>query len=165
VGNLSIHLIDVGAQRSERKKWIHQFEYVTSVIFVVDLGCYDQVLLEDSSQNEMMEQLLLFDSIVNSLWFRRTSIILFLNNVDIFKEKLSRSPLNHYFPDYSGGNDVNRAAKYILWRFNMVNRAQLNLYPHLTQATDVSNLRLVFAAVKETILQQNTGHLFSKKRT
>ncbi|KAI7342710.1 hypothetical protein KC336_g23159, partial [Hortaea werneckii] len=47
----------------------------------------------------------------------------------------------------------NRAAKYLLWRFNQVNRAHLNLYPHLTQATDTSNIRLVFAAVKETILQ------------
>jgi len=117
----------------------------------------------------MMESLLLFDSVVNSRWFMRTSIILFLNKVDIFKHKLGRSPLGNYFPDYSGGNDVNKAAKYLLWRFNQVNRAHLNLYPQsvlppghespwanpvcsLTQATDTSNIRLVFAAVKETIL-------------
>jgi len=117
-----------------------------------------------------MESLVLFDSVVNSRWFMRTSIILFLNKVDLFKQKLARSPLSNYFPDYQGGNDVNRAAKYLLWRFNQVNRAHLNLYPQyvilpfssavddangfsLTQATDTSNIRLVFAAVKETILQ------------
>lgn len=77
----------------------------------------------------MMESLLLFDSVVNSRWFIRTSIILFLNKVDIFREKLARSPLGNYFPDYSGGLDVNKAAKYLLWRFNQVNRAHLNLYP------------------------------------
>ncbi|KEZ41263.1 hypothetical protein SAPIO_CDS7353 [Scedosporium apiospermum] len=146
------YMFDVGGQRSERKKWIHCFENVTSIIFCVALSEYDQVLLEESSQNRMMESLLLFDSVVNSRWFIRTSIILFLNKVDIFREKLSRSPLGNYFPDYSGGNDVNKAAKYLLWRFNQVNRAHLNLYPHLTQATDTSNIRLVFAAVKETIL-------------
>lgn len=80
-------------------------------------------------QNRMMESLVLFDSVVNSRWFMRTSIILFLNKVDLFKQKLGRSPLGNYFPDYSGGNDVNRAAKYLLWRFNQVNRAHLNLYP------------------------------------
>ena len=80
-------------------------------------------------QNRMMESLVLFDSVVNSRWFMRTSIILFLNKVDLFKQKLGRSPLVSYFPDYSGGNDVNRAAKYLLWRFNQVNRAHLNLYP------------------------------------
>lgn len=120
-----------------------------------------------------MESLVLFDSVVNSRWFMRTSIILFLNKVDLFRQKLPRSPLNKYFPDYSGGNDVNRAAKYLLWRFNQVNRAHLNLYPQyvfdenarvlkwsgpnllrsLTQATDTTNIRLVFAAVKETILR------------
>jgi hypothetical protein len=36
-----------------------------------------------------------------------------LNKVDLFKQKLGRSPLGNYFPDYSGGNDVNRAAKYL----------------------------------------------------
>uniref|UniRef100_A0A2D3V316 Probable G protein alpha subunit GNA-3 n=1 Tax=Ramularia collo-cygni TaxID=112498 RepID=A0A2D3V316_9PEZI len=153
MGQLSIHMFDVGGQRSERKKWIHCFENVTSIIFCVALSEYDQVLLEESSQNRMMESLVLFDSVVNSRWFMRTSIILFLNKVDLFRAKLAKSPLGTYFPDYSGGNDVNRAAKYLLWRFNQVNRAHLNLYPHLTQATDTSNIRLVFAAVKETILQ------------
>ncbi|KAJ4695819.1 Guanine nucleotide-binding protein alpha-2 subunit, variant 2 [Exophiala dermatitidis] len=129
MGQLSIHMFDVGGQRSERKKWIHCFENVTSIIFCVALSEYDQVLLEESNQNRMMESLVLFDSVVNSRWFMRTSIILFLNKVDLFKEKLGRSPLGNYFPDYSGGNDVNRAAKYLLWRFNQVNRAQLNLYP------------------------------------
>jgi guanine nucleotide-binding protein G(i) subunit alpha len=140
-------MFDVGGQRSERKKWIHCFENVTSIIFCVALSEYDQVLLEESSQvsstetlspmctyslvaqNRMMESLVLFDSVVNSRWFMRTSIILFLNKVDLFKQKLARSPLGNYFPDYSGGNDVNRAAKYLLWRFNQVNRAHLNLYP------------------------------------
>ncbi|KAI6244786.1 Guanine nucleotide-binding protein alpha-3 subunit [Erysiphe necator] len=153
MGSLSIHMFDVGGQRSERKKWIHCFENVTSIIFCVGLSEYDQNLLEESNQNRMMESLVLFDSVVNSRWFMRTSIILFLNKVDLFRAKLARSPLSNWFPDYSGGNDINRASKYLLWRFNQVNRAHLNLYPHLTQATDTSNIRLVFAAVKETILQ------------
>ena len=147
-------MFDVGGQRSERKKWIHCFENVTSIIFCVALSEYDQVLLEESSQvrallpqiepqlivtqNRMMESLVLFDSVVNSRWFMRTSIILFLNKVDLFKQKLARSPLSNYFPDYSGGNDVNRAAKYLLWRFNQVNRAHLNLYPQYVCPIDRS---------------------------
>lgn len=80
-------------------------------------------------------------------------------------------PLERYFPEYTGGADINKAAKYILWRFMQANRARLSVYPQcvtprrfvvlstddarcsLTQATDTSNIRLVFAAVKETILQ------------
>ncbi|RIA95683.1 G protein alpha subunit [Glomus cerebriforme] len=153
MGQLSIHMFDVGGQRSERKKWIHCFEAVTSIIFCVALSEYDQVLLEESGQNRMAESLILFESVINSRWFLRTSIILFLNKIDLFRAKLPRVPLEQYFPEYSGGADVNKAAKYILWRFTQTNRARLNIYPHLTQATDTSNVRLVFAAVKETILQ------------
>lgn len=122
-------MFDVGGQRSERKKWIHCFENVTSIIFCVALSEYDQMLLEENGTNRMMESLTLFDSVINSRWFQRTSIILFLNKVDLFKAKLHKVPLRHYFPDYSGGADVNRAAKFLLWRFNQVNRAHLNIYP------------------------------------
>ncbi|WFD44261.1 Guanine nucleotide-binding protein alpha-2 subunit [Malassezia psittaci] len=155
MGELSIHLVDVGGQRSERRKWIHCFEAVTSIIFCVALSEYDQMLLEDSKQNRMAESLVLFESVVNSRWFARTSVILLLNKIDIFRQKIPRQPLSDYFPEYTGGNDVNKAAKYILWRFTLANRAKLNLYPHLTQATDTSNIRLVFAAVKETLLQNS----------
>lgn len=46
----ALSMFDVGGQRSERKKWIHCFENVTSIIFCVALSEYDQVLLEESSQ-------------------------------------------------------------------------------------------------------------------
>jgi guanine nucleotide-binding protein subunit alpha len=152
---LRIHMYDVGGQRSERKKWIHCFENVTVIIFCVALSEYDQVLLEEKSQNRMAESLVLFDSVINSRWFTRTSVVLFLNKIDIFTEKLPHSPLENYFPDYEGGNDVQKAAKYIFWRFSQANRANLNIYAHLTQATDTSNIRFVMGAVKETILQNS----------
>lgn len=142
------------------------FEAVTSIIFCVALSEYDQVLLEENGQNRMQESLVLFESVINSRWFLRTSVILFLNKIDVFKQKLPKVPLVNYFPEYTGGADINKAAKYILWRFTQTNRARLSVYPHLTQATDTSNvsysmrvritdvqIRLVFAAVKETILQ------------
>ena len=47
---ISPSMFDVGGQRSERKKWIHCFENVTSIIFCVALSEYDQVLLEESNQ-------------------------------------------------------------------------------------------------------------------
>lgn len=39
-------MFDVGGQRWGRKKWIHCFESVTSIIFCTALGEYDRVLLE-----------------------------------------------------------------------------------------------------------------------
>ncbi|CCK71030.1 guanine nucleotide-binding protein subunit alpha KNAG_0F03680 [Huiozyma naganishii CBS 8797] len=153
--NLKLHFFDVGGQRSERKKWIHCFDNVALIIFCVSLSEYDQFLVEDSEQNRFQESLVLFDNIVNSRWFSRTSVVLFLNKIDLFAEKLKRKPLEDYFPDYNGGNNINKATKYILWRFVQLNRANLNIYPHVTQATDTSNIKLVFAAIKESILENS----------
>ena len=43
----SSRLVDVGGQRSERKKWIHCFEDVTAILFFVALSAYDLGLRED----------------------------------------------------------------------------------------------------------------------
>ena len=40
-------MLDVGGQRSERKKWIHCFDEAKAVIFVAALSDYDLSLTED----------------------------------------------------------------------------------------------------------------------
>ena len=113
IGDLTYRMFDVGGQRSERKKWIHCFENVTTILFLVAISEYDQLLFEDETVNRMQEALTLFDSICNSRWFTKTSIILFLNKIDRFKEKLPVSPMKNYFPDYEGGDDYAAACDYI----------------------------------------------------
>lgn len=44
-----LHLVDVGGQRSERRKWIHCFQDVTTILFLVSLNGYDQCLFEDTN--------------------------------------------------------------------------------------------------------------------
>lgn len=45
-----VRMVDVGGQRSERRKWIHCFENVTSIMFLVALSEYDQVLVESDNE-------------------------------------------------------------------------------------------------------------------
>lgn len=98
---VSLSMFDVGGQRSERKKWIHCFEAVTSIIFCVALSEYDQVLLEESSQNRMNESLVLFESVINSRWFL-VSFPLSLSPVDTATESSMYSPsanIDHSVPE------------------------------------------------------------------
>merc|ERR1719312_240962 len=52
---IRFRMVDVGGQRSERRKWIHCFENVTSIIFLVALSEYDQILFESDNENRMEE--------------------------------------------------------------------------------------------------------------
>lgn len=107
----------------------------------------------------MQEALTLFDSICNSRWFVKTSIvrtstswritylfptqILFLNKIDLFAEKLPHSPLGDYFPDYTGGDNYDAACDYLLHRFVALNQnaATKQIYAHYTCATDTQQIR------------------------
>ncbi|KAK9889153.1 hypothetical protein WA026_004427 [Henosepilachna vigintioctopunctata] len=155
--NLHFKMFDVGGQRSERKKWIHCFEGVTAIIFCVALSGYDLVLAEDEEMNRMVESMKLFDSICNSKWFVSTSIILFLNKKDLFKEKIARSPLTICFPEYTGPNTFEEASAYIRLKFENLNKRkdQKEIYTHLTCATDTSNIQFVFDAVTDVIIKNN----------
>jgi len=156
IGDLTYRMFDVGGQRSERKKWIHCFENVTTILFLVAISEYDQLLFADETVNRMQEALTLFDSICNSRWFVKTSIILFLNKIDRFKEKLPVSPMKNYFPDYEGGADYQAACDYILNRFVSLNQHETKqIYTHFTCATDTMQIRFVMAAVNDIIIQEN----------
>ncbi|KAF9377538.1 guanine nucleotide-binding protein subunit alpha [Podila verticillata] len=156
VGDLTYRMFDVGGQRSERRKWIRCFEDVTAIVFLVAISEYDQLLLEDETVNRMQEALTLFDSICNSKWFVKTSIILFMNKIDRFREKLPISPMVKYFDDYDGGNDFESASQYILNRFVSLNQSDTKqIYTHFTCATDTSQIKFVMAAVSDIIIQTN----------
>ncbi|KAI7862095.1 guanine nucleotide binding protein, alpha subunit [Spinellus fusiger] len=161
IGPLTYRMFDVGGQRNERKKWIHCFENVTAIMFVVSISGYDQCLLEDKTANQMQESLMLFDNICNSPWFTNTSMILFLNKIDIFESKISTSPVSEWFPDYKGpANDSISAKQYFSDRFQRLNkRTTKKVYVHYTDATDTKLLEHVMSSVSDIILNDNLDTL------
>ncbi|XP_023839262.1 guanine nucleotide-binding protein G(q) subunit alpha [Salvelinus sp. IW2-2015] len=150
-------MVDVGGQRSERRKWIHCFENVTSIMFLVALSEYDQVLVESDNENRMEESKALFRTIITYPWFKDSSIILFLNKIDLLQEKILFSHLVDYFPEYDGPQqDPQAGREFILKMFLDLNPdSDKIIYSHFTCATDTENIRFVFAAVKDFILQLN----------
>ncbi|XP_050511085.1 guanine nucleotide-binding protein G(q) subunit alpha isoform X3 [Diabrotica virgifera virgifera] len=154
---IRFRMVDVGGQRSERRKWIHCFENVTSIIFLVALSEYDQILFESENENRMEESKALFKTIITYPWFQHSSVILFLNKKDLLEEKIMYSHLVDYFPEYEGPQrDAIAAREFILRMFVDLNPdSEKIIYSHFTCATDTENIKFVFAAVKDTILQSN----------
>ncbi|GAM20168.1 hypothetical protein SAMD00019534_033430, partial [Acytostelium subglobosum LB1] len=150
--DIEFRMLDVGGQRSERRKWIHCFDSVTAVIFCVAISEYDQSLREDETQSRMKESLLLFDEIINSHWFSSTAFILFFNKVDLFREKVQRIDLGEHFPAYKGGLSFESGSTFIKKMFlDQCHNTQM-IFPHFTCAIDTQNIHFVFQAVRETLL-------------
>jgi len=93
-------VIDVGGQRSERRKWIHCFDGVTAVLFCASLADYNLPLREDPRQNRLSEAVLLFTEVSNQETFQAKTLIFFLNKTDLLKEKLPAHPLEQWQTDY-----------------------------------------------------------------
>lgn len=103
----------------------------------------------------MNESLALFRTIITYPWFANSSIILFMNKKDLLEEKIMHSHLVDYFADFDGPKQDHIAAKdYILKKFLKENPdPDRTCYSHFTVATDTENIKLVFCAVKDTIMQ------------
>jgi len=156
--------IDVGGQRAERRKWIHSFEIVTSVIFLASLSDYDLKLAESKTdENRMRESLKLFEYIANHNAFQSTLIIVFLNKRDLFEEKFPKSDFDKYFPEYkdwrkSEGQPKNMETclqfieKLHKKKLKNENNQEQKVIFHKTVATNTSAIRDVFYNIKQELI-------------
>jgi guanine nucleotide-binding protein G(i) subunit alpha len=76
----------------------------------------------------MGESLQLFEALLDSKWFLTTTIAIFFTKYDLLKKKLVNSPLENFFPDYTGGNDVALATKYIVGKFEEIGKKHSNVH-------------------------------------
>jgi guanine nucleotide-binding protein G(i) subunit alpha len=161
-------VVDVGGQRNERKKWVHQFETITAIIWVASAIEYDQLMFEDNATCRIFDTLDLFDSTVNSRWFHNTPIIMFLNKMDLLEERIVERPLTDVFPDFDAPETDDRsllaetAALYLQRLFEQRMHipegpvhAQQRLWVHRTTATDRDNVKRVFSSTKDIVLRRS----------
>ena len=91
--------------------------------------------------------------------FSGVSIILFLNKTDLLERKV-RSPdtnVSWYFAQFTGdSHSMKDVQSFILDMFISVKRdPRKALFHHFTTAVDTENIKVVFNAVKDTILHRN----------
>lgn len=159
-------MVDVGGQRSQRTKWFQCFDEVTSILFMVSSSAFDQVIMEDRKTNCLIESCMIFETIVNNKCFANVSIILFLNKTDLLKDKIKFSNISDYFPQFQGRpDDLQDVQSFILQMFDSRRRERSKaLFHHFTTAIDTENIKFVFHAVKDTILQDNLKSLMLQWR-
>ncbi|KAJ4359584.1 uncharacterized protein N0V89_000139 [Didymosphaeria variabile] len=178
---LGVHLFNINGFIPDqfRKRWFHQLENASALIYTVDVSTYDRPYLGQPTESQLLDDFATFESYANSPKFAGSSIILLLNNFTRFREKLPHTPLETFFSDYvpptvaspiaprsatspsklaasptpSGATaDAETAARqYILRRFKAVNRARLSIYSFWVDL-DMSDNTHLYAALKKTLL-------------
>ena len=111
----------------------------------------------------MREAFGLFEAIANSRWFERSAMILFLNKIDLFREKIETgaAPIQNYFEDFRGDPyDVQAGMDYFADKFrSFVRQPGKETYIHFTNATDTDLLKKTMASVQDMIIQRNLNNL------
>lgn len=100
------------------------------------------------------ESVALFEQIVNYDTFDGIDFILFLNKSDLLGEKIHKSRLADYFPDFTGpDNDLLAAQEFIQTMY--VSRADPGrVKAHCTTATNTENIHTVFEGVRQLLVQR-----------
>jgi guanine nucleotide-binding protein G(i) subunit alpha len=101
-------------QEQQAMKILPQFAGVQCCLFTIDLTCYDRYLNNTASTNALRDRISRLKDILLSPHFSDTLMMLVFTNRTAFAQHIIKSPLKSHFPDYEGGNNVERAAKYIL---------------------------------------------------
>jgi len=156
---INFHIFDVGGQRTERRKWVHLFQDVKVVVFVAGISEYDQLMWEADDVNRMTETLSLFDEIMHSMWFINSSYVLFLNKIDLFKEKIARKPLSTVYNDYKGAQTFDDQVEYVRQQFLKKNTENRPLFTHLTCAIDDINVRAALNFVADVVTEKHRASI------
>ena len=180
---MTFHVTDVGGARSERLKWINCFNDVSGILFVASLTDYDDFRTEYSTivgassplvlsgtriyikkrVTRMDESLDLFRRICASTYFRRTSVLLFLNKIDAYVRRIKTSPLSKIFVDEYNerdDNDVKLACFFMLKKYvtdseKLSNRCE-HVYCHFSCAIGaLGNTEFVLNAVTDMIIKSH----------
>eukprot|EP01126_Amoeba_proteus_P059015 TRINITY_DN767_c0_g1_i2.p1 TRINITY_DN767_c0_g1~~TRINITY_DN767_c0_g1_i2.p1 ORF type:complete len:261 (+),score=35.48 TRINITY_DN767_c0_g1_i2:431-1213(+) len=174
VNNTNFTIVDVGGQRSERKKWLHCFGSVDAIIFLAyvsgrttshspprAINEYDMVLEEDETENRLVESIKLWRALTNAPFFKGIPFLLFLNKSDLFQEKLPRVPLVDIFADYptfhessavAGLSDFEKGWRFIKEQYAKY-FAGTSFYAHTTCAIDTESCRNVFKSVQDQMFR------------
>lgn len=149
---LEFKLIDVGGQRSERRKWVSLFKGITLVIFLAAASDYNKLCYEDDETNRMTENFSLFQEIVNNPLFSQTPFVILFNKMDVFREKIEAGQsIKEAFPEYDGAQNCDESIDFIKEKYKLARANFVRLDCFETMATDTEELSKVFDEIKKII--------------
>ncbi|KAI0668024.1 G-alpha-domain-containing protein [Trametes maxima] len=152
------YIYDVGGSRGVRQHWIPYFDDVQAIIFLAPLA-FNLTLEEDAKVNRLEDSITLWREVCQNALLAKTTLILFLNKMDILQATLAAGiRVVKYVPSYGDQpNDVQHVTKYFREKFRgyhkrLSPRAR-PFYWHETSVIDTRSTAAILVGVREGILR------------
>ncbi|KAK6753616.1 hypothetical protein RB195_012916 [Necator americanus] len=154
VENRVFQLFDIGGQRIDRRKWAMMYDGIDAIFFCIAISEYNQTMIEDPEANRLEDSLSLLEKISHEPKFGNTPLLLFLNEIDVFREKLPLIPLEEYLPEYKGSN-ADDGLDFIegLAKKAMAGRDESLMRIYRTCAIDTDEMSKILENVFRTVLK------------
>ena len=157
ISYLTFNIIYFGGIRFSSRWWIKAcvFENVTAILFLVSSIAFDK--LTNGTWNCLADSCDFFNKIINSRFFAYSSFILFFTKADLLEEKIKHSNIKEYFPEFQGDpRKLEDVQSFIFQMFDDKRQEKSKVpYHFFTAAGNTEDIRYVFAAVKDIILENN----------
>eukprot|EP01126_Amoeba_proteus_P032278 TRINITY_DN3150_c0_g2_i1.p1 TRINITY_DN3150_c0_g2~~TRINITY_DN3150_c0_g2_i1.p1 ORF type:complete len:194 (-),score=50.73 TRINITY_DN3150_c0_g2_i1:433-1014(-) len=144
--------IDVGGQRTERRKWLHLFDDITALVYLTSLDFFNKTVEEDPNQNRLDEDVNLFRQMIvhpslPKIW------IFFQNKVDIFEEQIKDGTFHKHCPQ--SPTDLEGAIKWHRKKFSSHIPRDKQVSFHVTCALDTQKMKILIKQMNDDILKLN----------
>ncbi|KAH9913707.1 guanine nucleotide binding protein, alpha subunit [Fomitopsis serialis] len=152
------YIYDVGGSRNNRPMWIPYFDDIQAIIFLAPLA-FNLMLEEDTKVNRLEDSIMLWKEICQNPLLAKTTLILFLNKMDILQATLAAGiRVNKYVPSYGDQpNDVQHVTKYFRDKFRGYHKRlspqARSFYWHETSVVDTRSTAAILVGVREGILR------------
>ncbi|KAI0350747.1 G-protein alpha subunit [Trametes cingulata] len=152
------YIYDVGGSRSVRQHWIPYFDDVQAIIFLAPLA-FNLTLDEDPKVNRLEDSITLWREVCQNALLAKTTLILFLNKMDILQATLAAGiRVAKYVPSYGDQpNDVQHVTKYFRDKFRGYHKRlspkPRPFYWHETSVIDTRSTAAILVGVREGILR------------
>jgi hypothetical protein len=143
-------LKEVGGRKSERRKWIYCSDS-NLIFFLVAIGDYDMITVEDSTLNRIEDGLTEFGRFANHPDFLNARIVLLFTKTSKFEQKFDRVEFRNIFPDFRGSCS-DQAKDFLKEKFlaKCPLRTCLVLFVHLFEEFDINRIcNIIETNIKE----------------
>ncbi|CAE6446609.1 unnamed protein product [Rhizoctonia solani] len=149
---------DVGGARRQRAKWAPFFDDMDSLIVMVPVSAFNQVLDEDPTVNRLQDSFEMWRELCNTTTLHHIPVLLFLNKIDLLEKKL-HAGIN--FSDYlisyrDRPNEPKSVLNYLNARFAVMRQRSgppdiAPCYTHHTSVVDRRTTQMITAHIRDKV--------------